>query len=64
MNEAQYKDIFKDPETLKNLKSKSVTSRERMLSNEKLMKVLMRSQELIFGLMEKRLIQHALEHYP
>jgi hypothetical protein len=52
MNEAQYKDIFKDPETIKNLKSKSVTSRERMLGNEKLMKVLQRSQELIFGLMK------------
>jgi hypothetical protein len=52
MNEAQYKDIFKDPETIKNLKSKNVTSRERMLGNEKLMKVLQRSQELIFELME------------
>ena len=52
MNEAQYKDIFKDPETIKNLKGKSVSSRERMLGNEKLMKVLQRSQELIFGLME------------
>jgi hypothetical protein len=52
MNEAQYKDIFKDPETIKNLKSKNVTSRERMLGNEKLMKVLQRSQELIFELMK------------
>jgi hypothetical protein len=52
MNEAQYKDIFKDPETIQNLKGKSVSSRERMLGNEKLMKVLQRSQELIFGLME------------
>jgi hypothetical protein len=52
MNEAQYKDIFKDPETIKNLKSKNVTSRERMLGNEKLMKVLQRSQELISELMK------------
>ena len=52
MNEAQYKDIFKDPETIKNLKSKNVSSRERMLGNEKLMKVLQRSQELIFELMK------------
>lgn len=47
MNEAQYKDIFKNPETIKNLKGKSVTSRERMLGNEKLKKILQRSQVLI-----------------
>ena len=52
MNEAQYKDIFKDPDTIKNLKSKNVTSRERMLGNEKLMKVLQRSRELISELMK------------
>jgi hypothetical protein len=47
MNEAQYKDIFKDPETIQNLKGKSVSSRERMLGNEKLMKILQRSKVLI-----------------
>lgn len=47
MNEAQYKDIFKDPETIQNLKSKSVSSRERMLGNEKLMQILQRSRVLI-----------------
>ena len=47
MNEAQYKDIFKDPETIQNLKSKSVSSRERMLGNEKLMQILQRSKVLI-----------------
>lgn len=47
MDEAQYKDIFKDPETIKNLKSKSVSSRERMLGSERLMQILQRSKELI-----------------
>jgi hypothetical protein len=47
MNEAQYKDIFKDPETIQNLKSKSVSSRERMLGNERLMNILSRSRVLI-----------------
>jgi cell fate (sporulation/competence/biofilm development) regulator YmcA (YheA/YmcA/DUF963 family) len=47
MNEMQYKDIFKDPETIKNLKAKSVTSRERMLGNDKLMKIVQRSAVLI-----------------
>ena len=47
MNEAQYKDIFRDPETIQNLKSKSVSSRERMLGNEKLMQILQRSKILI-----------------
>jgi hypothetical protein len=47
MNEAQYKDIFKNPETIQNLKSKSVSSRERMLGNEKLMKIVQRSKVLI-----------------
>jgi hypothetical protein len=47
MDEIQYKDIFKDPETIQNLKSKSVSSRERMLGNEKLMKILQRSKVLI-----------------
>jgi len=52
MNEAQYKDIFKDPETIQNLKSKSVSSRERMLGNEKLMQILKRSKILIDQLEE------------
>jgi hypothetical protein len=52
MNEAQYKDIFKDPETIQNLKSKSVSSRERMLGNEKLMQILQRSKILINQLEE------------
>ena len=52
MNEAQYKDIFRDPETIQNLKSKSVSSRERMLGNEKLMKILKRSKVLIDQLAE------------
>jgi len=47
MNEVQYKDIFRDPETIQNLKSKSVSSRERMLGNEKLMQILQRSKVLI-----------------
>lgn len=47
MNEIQYKDIFKDPETIKTLKGKSVSARERMLGNEKLMKILQRSKVLI-----------------
>jgi len=47
MNEAQYKDIFKNPETIQNLKGKSVSSRERMLGNDKLMKILQRSKVLI-----------------
>jgi hypothetical protein len=47
MNEAQYKDIFKDPETIQNLKSKSISSRERMLGNERLMQILQRSKVLI-----------------
>jgi len=47
MNEVQYKDIFRDPETIQNLKSKSVSSRERMLGNEKLMQILRRSKVLI-----------------
>ena len=47
MNEIQYKDIFKNPETIQNLKSKSVTSRERMLGNERLMQILQRSKVLI-----------------
>lgn len=47
MNEIQYKDIFKDPETIKTLKGKSVSARERMLGNERLMKILQRSKVLI-----------------
>ena len=52
MNEVQYKDIFRDPETIQNLKSKSVSSRERMLGNEKLMQILQRSKVLISQLAE------------
>jgi len=47
MNEIQYKDIFKDPETLSKLKSKSVTARERLLGNENLMRIMQRSKILI-----------------
>lgn len=52
MNEIQYKDIFKNPETIQNLKSKNVSSRERMLGNERLMQILQRSKVLIDQLEE------------
>jgi hypothetical protein len=47
MNEIQYKDIFKNPETIQNLKGKSVTARERMLGNERLGQIMQRSMVLI-----------------
>ena len=47
MNEIQYKDIFKNPETIQNLKGKSVTARERLLGNERLGQIMQRSMVLI-----------------
>lgn len=47
MNEIQYKDIFKNPQTLSNLQGKSVTARERLLGNESLMRIMQRSKVLI-----------------
>jgi len=51
MNEIQYKDIFKNPQTLSNLQGKSVTARERLLGNESLMRIMQRSKVLIDQLM-------------
>jgi hypothetical protein len=47
MNEIQYKDIFKNPETIQNLKGKNVSSREKMLGNERLTQILQRSAVLV-----------------
>jgi hypothetical protein len=74
MNEIQYKDIFKNPETIQNLKGKSVTSRERMLGNERLGQILQRSMVLISQLaqdeapykakLEKLAVDMVKEMYP
>jgi hypothetical protein len=47
MNEIQYKDIFKNPQTISNLQGKSVTARERLLGNESLMRIMQESKVLI-----------------
>ncbi len=52
MNEIQYKDIFRDPETIQNLKGKSAQARERMLGNDNLMQIMRRSATLISQLMQ------------
>ncbi len=52
MNEIQYKDIFRDPETIQNLKGKSAQARERMLGNDNLMRIMQRSAVLINQLMQ------------